>query len=195
MNLLYNIWGIRKLILVLENLIFNLLYQKRLSNKVNIFGFPIISIAKSSQINIGRNSTIISHCYFSEPGINHPAIIRTLNEGAKIKIGDDVGISGGGICAAEEVIIGNKVMLGANVFITDTDFHPLSHVNRRYNSKNILAKKVIIKDNVFIGMNSLVLKGAIIGTNSIIGANSVVTTNIPDNAIAAGIPAEIIRFI
>lgn len=193
MNICYRIWGIRKFTLIIENLIFNLLYQKRLGNKVTVFGFPIISLFKSSKIKIGRNLTLISHSYFSEPGINHPVVIRTLKESAKIRIGDNVGISGGGICAAEEVIIGNNILLGSNVFITDTDFHPLNPQARRHNHKNILSKKVIIKDNVFIGMNSIVLKGVTIGENSIIGAGSIVTSDIPDNVVASGTPARIIR--
>ena len=51
----------------------------------------------------------------------------------------------------------------------------------------------IIGDNVFIGMNSIILMGAKIGNNVIIGAGSVVSGNIPDNVVVAGNPAKIIR--
>ena len=50
-----------------------------------------------------------------------------------------------------------------------------------------------IKDDVFIGAYSFVLKGVTIGNNSIIGACSVVTKNVPDNEIWAGNPAKFIR--
>ena len=52
--------------------------------------------------------------------------------------------------------------------------------------------KVIIKDNVYIGNNSLIMPGVTIGNNVIVGAGSVVTKSIPDNSVAAGNPAKII---
>lgn len=55
------------------------------------------------------------------------------------------------------------------------------------------ARKTIIGDNVFIGINSIILMGAHIGNNVIIGAGSVVSGHIPDNCVIAGNPARIIR--
>lgn len=52
--------------------------------------------------------------------------------------------------------------------------------------------KVTIGKNVFIGMNSTILKGVSIGNNVIIGANSLVNKNIPDNVVVAGNPCRII---
>ena len=52
------------------------------------------------------------------------------------------------------------------------------------------AGKVTIGNNVFIGMNTTILKGVTIGNNSIIGAGSVVTRDIPDNCVAVGSPAK-----
>lgn len=192
---MYRLKILRRIVLELINFLFNFNYKKKLGNKIRVFGFPIISISKNSKINVGKNLVLISHSYFSEPGVNHPVILRTLNSSAKIVIGDNVGISGGGICAAEEVILGNNVMLGANTFITDTDFHPIDPENRRFSRENVLNRSVVIKDNVFIGMNSLILKGVTIGENSVIGAGSIVTRNIPPNSIAGGTPAKVIKSI
>ncbi len=50
--------------------------------------------------------------------------------------------------------------------------------------------RIIIKDNVFIGLNSIILPGVTIGTNVVIGAGSIVTRSIPDNTIVAGNPAR-----
>ena len=55
------------------------------------------------------------------------------------------------------------------------------------------AGETIIGDNVFIGMNSIILMGTKIGDNVIIGAGSVVSGNIPDNVVVAGNPAKIVR--
>ncbi|MCP4672673.1 MAG: acyltransferase [Desulfobacula sp.] len=52
---------------------------------------------------------------------------------------------------------------------------------------------IIIGDNVWIGMNSVVLPGIRIGSNVMIGANSLVTKNIPSNVVAAGNPCQVIR--
>lgn len=54
------------------------------------------------------------------------------------------------------------------------------------------AGKITIKNNVFIGVNSVILKGVTIGENTIIGAGSVVTKSIPSNVVAAGNPCRVI---
>lgn len=173
-------------------MVFNLIYRKRTGNSIKIFGYPILKFSKGSKVYIGKNLVLISAPYFSEPGVNHPVILSTINSEATLRIGDDVGISGGGIVAAKEIIIGNDVLLGANTFITDTDFHPKTLSNRRYSHENAKVSPVRIGNNVFIGMDSIVLKGVSIGDNSIIGAGSVVTRSIPKNSVAAGNPAKII---
>jgi acetyltransferase-like isoleucine patch superfamily enzyme len=193
LTILYSIWGIRKLVVILQELLVNLLFAHKLGNKINVLGIPIISIHKGAKVKFGKNILLISHSYFSQPGVNHPVIIRALTANSQLVIGNDVGISGGGVCVMKEVIIGNNVMLGANAFITDTDFHPIAAQNRRHNYDDIQASKVVIEDNVFIGMNSIVLKGVTIGTNSVIGAGSIVVKDVPPNQIWAGSPAKFIK--
>ncbi|MDP3115406.1 MAG: DapH/DapD/GlmU-related protein [Candidatus Cloacimonadaceae bacterium] len=72
--------------------------------------------------------------------------------------------------------------------ITDGDWH--SKDSRVGNPLPIY-----IEDNVWIGLNVLVMKGVTIGQNSIIGAGSVVTKDIPANVIAAGNPCKVIKEI
>lgn len=192
-NILYGIPGLRKAILILQKILFLIKYGNYFPYTVKIYGLPIISFITNKKIKIGKNLALISTSYFSEPGINHPVIIRTLNQDAELIIGDNVGISGGGICCANKVIIGNNVMFGANTFVTDTDFHPIDPLKRRDSSEKINTAPVIIEDNVFLGMNVIVLKGVKIGKNSIIAAGSIVTREIEENCIAAGIPARKIK--
>lgn len=52
--------------------------------------------------------------------------------------------------------------------------------------------KVIIKDNVYIGNNTMIMPGVTIGNDVIVGAGSVVTKSIPDGKIVAGNPARIV---
>jgi len=53
--------------------------------------------------------------------------------------------------------------------------------------------KVVLKHNCKVGSHSTIMPGVTIGKNSIIGAHSFVTSDIPDNCIAVGIPAEVIK--
>jgi acetyltransferase-like isoleucine patch superfamily enzyme len=68
-----------------------------------------------------------------------------------------------------------------------------SVLRRKYGEVIGEAGKTIIGDNVFIGMNSIILMGTSIGSNVIIGAGSVVSGSIPDNVVVAGNPAKVIR--
>lgn len=53
--------------------------------------------------------------------------------------------------------------------------------------------KVVLKKNCRIGSHSTILPGVSIGKNSIIGAHSLVNNDIPDNVIAFGVPAKVVR--
>jgi acetyltransferase-like isoleucine patch superfamily enzyme len=161
---------------------------------VDAIGKPIIQVFPGSSICLGRDVTMISASFATALGVNHPVVLRTLRPGAQIKIGDRVGISGGSICAAQLIEIGEESMLGANVTIADTDFHSLRPQYRRgHTDPSIAVEDVIIGKRVFVGTNSIILKGVTIGDNAVIGAGSVVIKSVPANAIAAGNPCRIIR--
>ena len=53
--------------------------------------------------------------------------------------------------------------------------------------------KVVLKQNCKVGSHSIVLPGVTIGRNSIVGAHSLVKHNIPDNVVAFGVPARVVR--
>lgn len=167
----------------------------RCEHRLTLYGLPVVSVASASRMEVGRNVVLCSSSAHTALGVDHPVVLRTLTPGAELVIGDDVGISGGSICASRRVIIGSRVMLGANVTIADTDFHPISPDNRRYNTdpRRVNTADVIIGENVFIGTNSIVLKGVTIGDNSVIGAGSVVSRDIPPDVIAAGNPCTVVR--
>ena len=60
---------------------------------------------------------------------------------------------------------------------------------------DLIPKPIHIGKNVWIGSNSTILSGVTIGDNAVIGAGSVVTKDIPENMIAVGSPARVIRSI
>lgn len=168
-----------------------------MAEKVQIQGRPIVSLVAGSRIRIGARCVLCSDGQINALGINHPVVLRTLRPGAEIVIGEDTGMSGGAICAAGSIRIGAGCLIGANVTLADTDFHALKPENRRYNKNpdEIAVAPIVIEDNVFIGAEAFVLKGVTIGKNSVIGAGAVVTRDIPENSIAVGNPAQVVKRI
>jgi len=160
---------------------------------VHALGMPVISIYPGSECRLGSNISLVSVSFATDLGVNHPVVLRTLRPGARIDIGDRVGISGGSICAAAGVSIGPETLIGANVTIADTDFHSLRPQRRVGRREVEPGRPVTIGRRVFIGTNSIILKGVTIGHNTVIGAGSVVTTDIPENVVAAGNPCRPIR--
>ena len=140
----------------------------------------------ASSIIMGDNCSFLSISDSNLIGINHKCIVATHNAGAAIKIGNKCGFSGTIIGAFTEINIGNNVRCGANTIITDGDWH-------NDDIRTGIPKPVILCDNVWLGLNVVVLKGVTIGKNSMIGANSVVTKNIPENVIAGGNPCKVLK--
>ena len=109
--------------------------------------------------------------------------------GKNITIGKNVFINA--CCKFQDqggIQIGNGVLIGHNVTLAT-----LNHDERLDFRQNIYPKPIKIGDNVWIGSNASILAGVTIGNGAIIGANAVVTKDIPENTIAAGVPARIIR--
>ncbi len=88
--------------------------------------------------------------------------------------------------------IGDYCKITPDVTILTHDYSR-SVLRRVYGDIVAEAKKTVIGDNVFIGMNSVILMGSKIGNNVIIGAGSVVSGEIPSDVVVAGNPARIIR--
>lgn len=142
-------------------------------------------------ILMGDNVSINSSRSSNPIGGDTKTILFAKDSG-KIRIGNNCGLSNVTIFATESVVIGNNVLLGGSTKIYDTDFHWLD-LERRLREKGGVSKPVEIKDGVFIGAHSVILKGVTIGRGAVVGAGSVVTKSIPDGEIWAGNPAKFIR--
>jgi acetyltransferase-like isoleucine patch superfamily enzyme len=145
-----------------------------------------------SVITIGNRCIFDSSKFYNLIGVNRCCIIATLSKQAQLYIGNSIGFSGVRIGCAEKITIGDNCLIGANVTITDSDWHAIDPA-RRHDVKATLTRPVKIGNNVFIGANSIVLKGTEIGDDSVIGAGSVVSGMIPANVIAAGNPCIVIK--
>lgn len=139
----------------------------------------------NSSIIIGNNCAFNSNCRFNFRGINHCCILQA-EKGGEIIIGDDCGFSGVSIVSHKSVVIGNSVLFGTNVMVGDRNDHENLYPEWQ-------PKPVRIGNNVWVGMNSIIMRGVTIGDNSIVGAGSIVTKDIPANVIAAGNPCRIIK--
>ena len=165
----------------------------QLGKGIHFFGIPYVHRKPLSSILIGNDCTIRSDQTSNLVGVNRKCIFSTMNENAIIQIGNHVGMTATVIGAAEKIIIGDDVLIGANVLISDWDWHVVDPHLRH--SEGGHASPVMIGRNVWIGINSIILKGVSIGENTIIGANSVVTKDIPANVIAGGNPCKVIKAI
>ncbi len=87
--------------------------------------------------------------------------------------------------------IGNNVAITSGVVLL-THGYDWMVLRNLYGEVLASSGKIVIEDNVFIGMRAIILKGVRIGRNTIIGAGSVVTGDIPPNSVAAGNPAKVI---
>ena len=166
---------------------------------LRLIGFPVIFRFPNSKIVMGKNIKINSSFLSNLLGLYQRMIIIAKN-GGRIKIGDNVGMSGSTIYAWDEITIGDNTIIGANCKIIDNDFHPIDTDVRRKDMQNhtvtadrVLKKPVHIGKNVFIGCNSLILKGTEIGDDCIVGAGSVVSGTFPPGSVIAGNPARVIR--
>jgi len=157
-----------------------------------LYGFPIWQIHRQSRVQIGAGLNLRSTARSNPLGANRPCIICTWAAGAVLTIGDGLGMTGGSIVCAQSVTIGNRVWIGANSVITDTDFHPLAPADRLRDPAAGATAPIIIEDDVFIGMQALILKGVRLGAGCVIGAGSIVTRDVPPGMIAAGNPARVI---
>ncbi len=168
-------------------------YSIKWGQNWRIYGIPIIQKHRQSQMEFGKGLHLRSSVRSNPLGTNHPVILSTWRKGSSLRIGDYFAMTGGTICSLESITIGDHVALGANSVVIDTDFHPLTPDGRRIDSSAGNTAPVIIEDEVFIGMNCLILKGVSIGQGSVVGANSVVTKDVPPGVIIAGNPARVIR--
>jgi len=95
------------------------------------------------------------------------------------------------ICARQAVTIGADCLIAEHVTIRDQD-HRFARDAVTARSGFITAP-VRIGNNVWLGAKVTVLKGVTIGSNVVVGANSVVNGDLPDNVVAVGVPARVIR--
>jgi acetyltransferase-like isoleucine patch superfamily enzyme len=157
-------------------------------------GVPNLIISPEGCFKIGEKFVIVNDAKTATLGKSNPCKF-IVGKRAMLVIGDNVGMSNTTIVATNSIVLGNNILIGGGTTIVDTDFHSLNpkHWHTTEDIEHTVSVGVVIMDNVFIGMNCIVLKGVTIGSNVIIAAGAVVTKSIPENEIWGGNPAVFLK--
>lgn len=139
-----------------------------------------VEISSLRTLSIGDGTCIEARC-------------TLLSRGGSLSIGENcylnknvrIGSDGG------EVRIGDNVMMGPNIVI-DPSTHGHDRTDIPMRDQPLLHGSIEIGDDVWLGANSVVLRGVRIGKGCIVGAGAVVTRDLPPMSIAAGVPARVI---
>jgi acetyltransferase-like isoleucine patch superfamily enzyme len=145
-------------------------------------------------LRFGNHVSVYAGCSFAL-GANGTALI-----------GDFTLLNGALVMAEERIEIGAHCLISWNVGIADSDFHPLEPAQRLIDAHALApfykdrpprpkleTRPVKIADNVWIGMNAIILKGVTIGENSVVAAGAVVVKSVPPNTVVAGNPAVVVK--
>ena len=174
----------------------------KIKGKCTFVGLPKFRRPPGAFISIKSNSRFLSRYSSNLHGLNHPCMICALTRTARIEIGESVGMSGVTLACAENINIGDRVLIGANTIVSDTNSHELNYKHRFPSYFNVAPSDyhepvatapIFIERDVFIGMTCIILKGAFIGSGSIVSAGSVVRGSFPSNTLIAGNPARVVK--
>jgi acetyltransferase-like isoleucine patch superfamily enzyme len=144
-----------------------------------------ISCAENVEFGIQRSPGFLSGYTYVEARL----------PGSSIRIGPRVRFNNSCvlIAAAHSIEIGADTVMGYGVELLTSDFHGLSPEQR--SGRHAAGGDIRVGANVFIGARAVLLKGVTVGDNTVIGHGSIVTRPLPANAVAAGSPARVLRFL
>jgi acetyltransferase-like isoleucine patch superfamily enzyme len=121
-----------------------------------------------------------------------------------VEIGDDSLLVGAVFMCARRIVVGRRAVISYHVTLADSDFHPHDPAERRRDAianaptgdrsgrPPLVARPIVIGDDVWIGIGAFILKGVTIGDGARIAPGSVVTSDVPARADVAGNPARAI---
>ncbi len=108
-----------------------------------------------------------------------------VNEGATLVLGSGYINQRATIECFDRIVIGQNVAIAKGVTIRDSDAHSINGGS--------VSSPITIGDKVWIGVNAIILKGVAIGNGAVIAAGAIVTRDIPPHALAAGVPARVLK--
>jgi acetyltransferase-like isoleucine patch superfamily enzyme len=107
-----------------------------------------------------------------------------VGENTELTIGINSNFSGVSIFCATHIVIGEYCNYRGVVSIWDTDFHPINYMTRSHHTMEFIrSRETIVHDDVWIGADSIILKGSFVGSRSIAAAGSVGSGRIPHDLV------------
>ena len=151
--------------------------------------FPPAALFGEHAIHIGADTLIGPRVSLSAgmgPG-QELVSDRIVDIGNRVLIG-----RGSSIVAHLRIVIEDEVFFGPNVYVTDQN-HAFDDLSVPIGRQSMPEEPVHIGWGSWIGTNSVVLPGVRIGRHVAVGAGSVVTADLPDNSVAVGAPARVVK--
>ncbi|WP_240796412.1 acyltransferase [Streptomyces sp. RFCAC02] len=136
-----------------------------------------------------------AHCVIGEHVTLTAGLVPGLDLGPDpvLRIGDGVVIGRGGhVVADRAVTIGDDCWIGPYVYITSTN-HSYDDPHRPVGVQWPRMAPVTIGAGSWIGTGAVILPGSAVGRNAVVAAGAVVRGEVPDHAVAAGVPARVVR--
>ena len=165
--------------------------------------------APGNEISSEANQVLYERIIESQDNRNRAEEYRKNNtpiferDNSSLSIGSNTYIGGATLSCANNINIGNNVQIAWGVIIMDHNSHSLDYKKRKNDLPNtfkniktwedVTISEVKIHDDVWIGVNSVILKGVTIGKGSIIAAGSVVTKDAEPMIVVGGNPAKILK--
>ena len=164
----------------------SLIYTKLCWRPAKLVRLPFLARNRKN-INLSEGFTCGFNCRLN------PGKEGVINIGKNFVMGDQCQIE-----AMKEVTIGNDVLLASRIYIGDSSHGSYKGEDQSDpvlppNARDIISSRIVIGNNVWIGNGVSILPGVTVCDGAVIGAGSVVTHDIPENTIAAGNPAKVIK--
>ena len=135
----------------------------------------------TGKVQIGKSCKIGTSPINYHGGMPFPTTLLCDGDRSEICIGNNCRLNGVYIHAQKKIVIGDNCVMASGVNIMDSNGHLTLSFDRTRGRD--IPKEIIIGNNVWIGMNVIVLKGSVIEDNSILSAGSVVKGYVPANTI------------
>jgi acetyltransferase-like isoleucine patch superfamily enzyme len=166
--------------------------QEWWAQDVSISPLALIRTGKYYRLEIGPGSLIGPYTILdlqNDP-LDKIPVTSVIKIGQRTAINEfnNIRASGG------EILIGDNCVISEFVSIIATNYSTARGTLIRNQMTDTTRTSVQIGDDVWIGTHAIILPGSSIGTGSVIGAGAVITSDIPEYAVAVGVPAQVIRF-
>ena len=161
----------------------------RFLNPGRLFLEARVFVGEDSFFDIGPSADSIT--VGADSHISRMVTIRT--QLGSVRIGEKVNIGAGSfIYGYGDISIGDYSLLANGVELI-TGNHRADELDRPMRFQGRDPDRIVIGEDVWLGVRAIVLGGVTVGRGAIIGAGAVVTRDIPEYAVAAGVPARVIR--